>query len=301
MTSTTGSQATQEAPYYPIHDTSPLKPVYPFPTGACDTHAHICGPESTFKYDGKRIYTPHDALLPDFEHMLKTLGVARIVLVQPSIYGYDNQVMLKAMGETALQSRGVAVLPMDITDAKLEEFHKLGIRGVRFNIVDVKNPKGELDMAGIRRFAERVKPLGWHVEFLLHVDDFDDFGTRFGNFPTDIVVGHLGYFRPGCPLEDPSFKGLLDLAEAGKCWVKMTGPYRITAQEFPYADVDPYAHALVKRAPHRLIWGSDWPHAMCKKAMPNDGPLADLLARWAPDESVRRQILVDNPVRLYQF
>lgn len=297
----TGSQATKEAPYFPIHDKNPHPPTFPFPAGACDTHAHICGPESTFRYDAARIYTPHDALLPEFEHMLKTLGVERMVLVQPSIYGYDNQVMLKAMRESSLPARGIAVLPMDITDAKLKELHGLGIRGARFNIVDVKNPTGELDLSAIRSFAERVKPMGWHIEFLLHVDDFIDFAGMFRDFPTEIVVGHLGYFRPGCPIGHRSFQGLLDLAAAGRCWVKMTGPYRITAQEFPYADVDPYAQALVSRAPHRLIWGSDWPHAMIRKAMPNDGPLADLLARWAPDSEIRRQILVDNPTQLYRF
>ena len=296
-----GSQATEEAPYYPVHDKDPRSPVHPFPAGACDTHAHICGPESTFTYDAARIYTPHDALLPEFEHMLKTLGVERMVLVQPSIYGFDNQVMLKAMRETSLPARGVAVLPMDVSDAELKELHGLGIRGARFNIVDVKTPTGELDFGSIRAFAERIKPLGWHVEFLLHVDDFTDFGVMFRDFPTDIVVGHLGYFRPGCPLENRSFQGLLELAASGKCWVKMTGPYRITAQEFPYADVDRYAHALAKQAPHRLIWGSDWPHAMIKRAMPNDGPLADLLARWIPDEATRKRVLVDNPKQLYQF
>jgi predicted TIM-barrel fold metal-dependent hydrolase len=35
--------------------------------------------------------------------------------------------------------------------------------------------------------------------------------------------------------------------------------------------------------------------------MPNDGDLLDLLAEWAPDPGIRKQILVDNPARLYGF
>jgi predicted TIM-barrel fold metal-dependent hydrolase len=35
--------------------------------------------------------------------------------------------------------------------------------------------------------------------------------------------------------------------------------------------------------------------------MPNDGDLMDLLAKSAPEESVRKRILVDNPARLYGF
>lgn len=296
-----GGQATKDAPYCAAYHSNPSAPTHPFPAGACDTHAHICGPEASVPYHPARIYTPPDALLPAYEHMLRTLGVTRMVLVQPSIYGEDNHVMLKAMRETSMPARGVAVVPMEMDTAALEELHRAGIRGVRFNLVDVKDPKAGIPLAAITAFAERIRPLGWHVEFLVHVDDYPDFGTIFRNFPTDIVVGHLGYFRPGCTPDHPGFRGLLDLAEAGRCWVKLTGPYRITAVDLPYADVDPFAAALVDRAPDRLLWGTDWPHVMMKKTMPDDGHLADILARWVPDGGLRQRILVDNPERLYQF
>ena len=64
---------------------------------------------------------------------------------------------------------------------------------------------------------------------------------------------------------------------AGRCWVKLTGPYRISAGGIPYSDVTPFAHALIDAAPQRVIWGTDWPHVMVKSAMPNDGALCDLL------------------------
>jgi predicted TIM-barrel fold metal-dependent hydrolase len=35
--------------------------------------------------------------------------------------------------------------------------------------------------------------------------------------------------------------------------------------------------------------------------MPDDGELLDLLLDWAPDETVRHRILVDNPTQLYGF
>ena len=83
--------------------------------------------------------------------------------------------------------------------------------------------------------------------------------------------------------------------------MKLTGPYRISAEELPYADVAPFAEILIARASHRLLWGSDWPHVMMKKTMPDDGHLADVLARYASDQELRQQILVDNPARLYHF
>lgn len=296
-----GGQATKEAPYCAPYHPNPSTPVYPFPPGACDTHAHICGPEASVPYNPSRIYTPPDALLPAYENMLKILGVERMVLVQPSIYGEDNSVMLKAMAETSLPARGVAVLAIDVEQAELVALHQAGVRGVRFNLVDVKNPSAGLPLTEITAFAERIKPLGWHVEFLVHVDDYPDLKELFRNFPTEIVVGHFGYFRPGCPLDHPGFQGLLELAESGRCWVKLTGPYRIAVNDLPYADVDPFAETLIARAPHRLLWGSDWPHVMMKKTMPDDGHLADTLARYASGGALRQQILVDNPTKLYQF
>ena len=94
----------------------------------------------------------------------------------------------------------------------------------------------------------------------------------------------------------------LDMVRDGRCWVKLTGPYRISSfANLPYEDVFPYAEALLDAAPGRLLWGSDWPHVMQTKPMPNDGGLLDLLARWVPDPELRQIILVDNPASLYGF
>lgn len=200
-----------------------------------------------------------------------------------------------------MAARGVAVVPFDVTDSELESLHQAGIRGVRFNLVDVKDPALGLPLDEISAFAERIKLLGWHVEFLIHVDDYPDFGSMFRDFPTEIVIGHYGYFRPGCTLDHPGFQGLLELAECGRCWVKLTGPYRISAEELPYADVDIFGATLVERAPHRLLWGTDWPHVMMKKVMPDDGHLTDVFARYTTDENLRHQVLFENPARLYHF
>ena len=115
-------------------------------------------------------------------------------------------------------------------------------------------------------------------------------------------MGHLGYTRTERGLDWPGYRQFLDLVGEGRCWVKLTGPYRITATSLPpYADVAPFAAALVAGRPDRMLWGSDWPHVMCKVPMPNDGELLDILADWVPDERTREAILVRNPARLYRF
>ena len=75
---------------------------------------------------------------------------------------------------------------------------------------------------------------------------------------------------------------------------------RCTAQDYPYAEVTPMARALVRHAPERLLWGSDWPHTnMQGRAMPNDGDLFDLLGEWIEDRPVLERILVQNPREVY--
>lgn len=198
--------------------------------------------------------------------------------------------------------RGVAVVEDTITDAEIEQLHAAGVRGVRINVVDVPAAeKGIIAMAPLRRLAERIAPLGWHVEFLMHADEFPSLDRLFADFPVDIVLGHLGYMKTDKGVQNPGFQALLRLMKAKRAWVKLTGPYRITTQALPYADVTPYAHALLEAAPDRLVWGTDWPHVMVKTAMPNDGDIADMLLDWLPGETIRKQVLVENPRALYGF
>ncbi|MGH8662567.1 MAG: amidohydrolase family protein [Burkholderiales bacterium] len=284
-------------------DRNPRKPKLDFPPRACDTHAHIMGPKARYAYAPARIYTPPDCLLPDYLRMLATLGVERAVLVQPSVYGTDNTVMLEAMKAAGSRFRGVAVVAETVPDAELKRLDAAGVRGVRVNIVDVKDRKpGTLPMDALKRLARRVAPLGWHMEFLMHADEFPDLDRAFAGFPVDIVLGHLGYMKTDKGIGNAGFQALLRLMKAGRAWVKLTGPFRITtAGVLPYADVVPYARALIEANPERVIWGTDWPHVIIKTPMPNDGDLADLLSDWIPDPKLREQVLARNPARLYGF
>ncbi len=291
-----------DAPPCAPPDFGPRAPRLKFPSRSCDTHAHILGPAARYAYSPARVYTPPDCLLPDYLTMLDTLGVERAVLVQPSVYGTDNSAMLDAMNAAGGRLRGVAVVAEDVSGAKLRKLDAAGVRGVRVNIVDVKDRKpGTLPMDSLRPLARRIAPLGWHMEFLMHADEFPDLDRTFAGFPVDIVLGHLGYLNIGQTAGAPGFQALLRLMKSGKAWVKLTGPYRISRAPLPYPDTVPFAKALVEANRERVIWGTDWPHVMLKGVMPNDGELADVLADWVPDAALREQVLVKNPAALYGF
>ncbi len=290
-----------DSPVCAAPDSVPHPPRQPLPRLSCDSHMHICGPESRYEYATERIYTPPDALLADYLHLAKTLGLERVVFVQPSVYGTDNSAMLDAMKQCPLPNRGVAVLDKTVSDDTLHALDQAGVRGVRFNLVDVADATRQLPLEPLRRLAQRIEPFGWHLELLVHVDDYPNLDTLLGDLSVDVVVGHCGYFRPGRRTDDEGFQALLRLMRAGHCWTKLTGPYRVSADELPYSSVAEFAKRLVREAPERVLWGSDWPHVMVKGAMPNDGDLLDLLFAWVPDATVRDKILVDNAAKLYDF
>jgi 2-pyrone-4,6-dicarboxylate lactonase len=293
---------TAAAPLCAPPDFQPRKPQIKMPALACDTHAHVLGPAAQYDYSPARVYTPPDCLPGDYRHMLDMMGVTRAVLVQPSVYGTDNSAMLDAMKADPQRLRGVAVVDPAISDAELKTMHAIGVRGVRVNIVDVKDRKaGSLPMDMLRPLAARIAPLGWHMEFLMHADEFPDLDKTFADFPVPIVLGHLGYMKTALGLNNPGFQALLRLMQAGRAWVKLTGPYRISAGPLPHADTVPFAQALLKANADRVLWGTDWPHVMHKGAIPNDADMTDLLLAWVPDAAQRERVLVSNPARLYGF
>ena len=294
-------QPTAAAPLCAGPDPRPKKPAFTLPPGATDTHFHIFGPMAQYGFSPQRIYTPPDALLADWQHLARTLGVERGVIVQPSVYGTDNSVTLANLKAMQGQWRGVVVVEDSITDKELEAMHALGVRGIRFNVVDVASEKGVLPMHLVRGMAERIAPLGWHVQFLMHVDDYPDLEKRFEGFPTDFVIDHFGYMKASKGVKDANFQAFLRLMKSGRCWCKFTGAYRVSSHDMPYPDVTPLAHAIIEANPNRVVWGTDWPHPKHEGKMPNDGEMCNRLLDWIPDAANRNRVLAQNPAALYDF
>jgi predicted TIM-barrel fold metal-dependent hydrolase len=289
--------STGEIPGCAAADPNPKKPHFVLPAGACDCHAHILWPQDVYPYTPNRTYTPPEASLSSYTEMLNTLGLDRAVIVHPSVYGTDNRATLDAIKIGGPNFRGVVVVDANIELSELESMHQLGIRGVRINLLF----KGGIGISEVRRLAEKIAPLGWHLQMLIDVSEFSELDT-LADLPVDVVFDHMGHMPTTKGVDHPGFIKMLKMVERGNAWVKLSGAYRLTSsKELPYADTMPYAHEIIKTNPERVVWATDWPHPFINVPMPNDGDLLDLLVEWAPDSETRNRILVDNPAKLYDF
>jgi predicted TIM-barrel fold metal-dependent hydrolase len=273
------------------------KPKLALPPKAADCHAHVFGPVEQYPYAANRLYTPPPVTLDDYLAMHRAVGFERGVLVQTGLYGNDNRFIVDAIKAHPGRLRGVALIGEDISDRALRDLADGGVRGFRVN----RTAKTGLSFEAARKLAARVKELGWHVQFLLDVEDHPDLDTMLGSFATEVVIDHMGRPDPNKGVNAPGFQALIRLLKSGRGFAKLSAPYRTSLSEPPYPDMTPFAQALVAAAPDRLVWGSDWPHVLLDKTMPNDGDLVDQIAVWVPDEATRRRILVDNAERLYGF
>jgi D-galactarolactone isomerase len=277
------------------NSTGSAPPKLTAPVNTADCHIHI--------YDARYASSSPvmaSGTVADYRLLQKRVGVERVVIVTPRHYVTDNTVTTDAIKELGIgNARGVGVLRPTVTDAELKKLNDAGIRGIRFTVGDPHTAVVSIDM--IEPLARRIADYGWHVQLNMPNEKIVEHADLLRRLPTQIVFDHMG--KP--PIEEgvkhPSHAVIRDLLEKRRAWVKISGAYMNTNVGPPtYADATAVAQALVKAAPERCVWGSDWPHPG-PKVKPDDSILFDLLLAWAPDAATRNRILVNNPQTLYGF
>jgi predicted TIM-barrel fold metal-dependent hydrolase len=241
------------------------------------------------------------ASVAEYRNVQSQTGTQRTVVVTPRIYGTDNSVTLDAIRQLGPErTRGVAVLKPDVTDTELAALHAGGIRGIRFTLYTPKNAVVSMEM--VEPLARRVAELGWHVQLHWTAAQIVEHEAMLSRLPSTIVFDHLARLPLPAATSHPAFALVRRLAESGRVWVKLSGPYldSVVGLDGGYADTTATARAWVSALPERLVWGSDWPH-VTETHKPDDASLFDLLGTWTDDDATRQRILVGNAASLYGF
>ena len=246
-------------------------------------------------------YLPQHQPLAAIEALARSHWFDRLVLVQPSVYGTDNTVLMQALAVGAGRHRGVVVLDASVTDPALAEMHALGVRGVRFNLVSpVGSGAAAATDTAFNKLAPRLRELGWHVQWYPRPEDLPTIAALHATPAASglvAVLDHLAGMHANLRPDDAAWKILTGLAQAG-AWIKLSGWYRLQAVA-PYAPLDPVIRRVAGLFEARLVWGSDWPHtAFPPEGMPEYGSTWQPVARALPAVA-HSQIASAAPERLY--
>jgi D-galactarolactone isomerase len=237
-------------------------------------------------------------LLADYLAIRARLGLTRAVVVQPTAYGADNSCTLAAIAAMGAQARGVAMVTGEESDGELERLAQAGITGFRFRTF----PGGVLTWDNLDRMAARAQEFGWHTDIEMDGRTLPEHEAAIARLPGTLVIDHVGKFLEPVPLDHPGVAVLLRLIESGRTYVKITSLYDSSRSGPPdYQDLAPLVALLVRTAPERLLWATNWPHAaLAPDQRPDDAAWLDLMSEWM-DETTRRKMLVDNPAALHGF
>lgn len=276
------------------------------PAGACDSHVHIFGPFAQFPLAEDRSYTPQEFSSDQFAAHLDRIGFTRGVLVTASVCGTNNGSLLQGLEQYPDRFRGVVVPDMNVSDEELDRWHALGVRGARFNLLQIDGKpmyRNGVGLEVLKRLAPKFAERGWHAQIWAHAPDLPELAPQLLGLGLPLVIDHMGRMNTSHGLNNPGFQFLCKLLAEGKGWVKISGADRIGDVQQGYQDVDPFAKALIAANPENVVWGTDWPHInyFDPTLVPDDGKLVNLLPRWIEKPQNLERILVSNPARLYDF
>ena len=274
------------------------KPRLKLPGHTCDTHSHIYGLQDEYPHvEGRESrYAPLEA----YRDMLTRTGIERSVIVQPSLYGFDNRCTLdaiKVLGQD--RARGTVVIKPNATKKEIEELHAGGIRGIR-----ISHSGDELSPDSAGQIARLIEPFGWVIQIQDSRDRWiAEAAPSLSNLPVPLIFDHIGRTPRGVGADDDEFKAFVKLIETGRVWVKISGVYYSSQSGPPrFEDAAERIRILVEARPDRLVWALNWPFPDYEdQAGADAADFVDIMEEWVPNEVTRKMIFVDNPGKLYGF
>ncbi|MBV4552179.1 amidohydrolase family protein [Pseudomonas sp. SWRI102] len=269
------------------------------PITGVDCHAHVFSRE--LELAAVRRYTPdYDATLAHYLEHLETHGLSHGVLVQPSFLGNDNGYLLAALRQAPGRLRGVVVVEPGISRAVLDDMARLGVVGVRLNLMGKALP--DFRETAWKAFLGDLAGLGWHVELHAPVNALPALIGQLMPFGVQVVIDHFGRPDARLGLDQPGFAKLLELGTGGQVWMKVSGIYRLAGTDRENLEFARSAMALLEQSfgPRRLVWGSDWPHTQHEGSVGFDTVMQQLQALEG-SAHLMHALMVETPRHLFRF
>lgn len=282
------------------------------PPLATDCHVHVFDP-ARFPYALDRRYTPPPAGIEALRQMHAGLGIERVVLVQPSVYGADNRCLLDALRRLGATARGIAVIDAGADRQQLQELVDAGVRGVRINLGVNRASDPRAALKAIRETANTLDDMPMLIQLHASLPVLLACAPLLRVLRQEVLIDHFGLAMAAAGPAQAGFAELLDLMACKNMWIKLSGPYQISVRAPGYADVAPIAKAFLQAQPDRVLWGSDWPHtggsqravdhhASEVEPFRNEDERSNLYAvAGRSDPEVLHRLLVSNPARLFGF
>lgn len=281
-----------------------------FSEQACDCHVHVIGDRARYPMLPARPYTPPVADISALRRHLDRLALGRAVVIQPSVYGTDNQCLIDTLQAMPDSLRGVAVLDPDVRDAELEQLAAAGVTGIRINLESTggKDPGQALQI--VEHWAGKLAGSGWHIQLYAHHEVVEQVLQRLSSPSLPLVIDHFAMLPPQMPQEALKKTRLYAMLAQGALYIKLSAAYRI-GDPVQARQIVALAHALLQANPERMLWASDWPHTNREPGKAPDAisqyraidprALIQEQLSWLFTDALRRKVLVDNPARLYRF
>jgi predicted TIM-barrel fold metal-dependent hydrolase len=273
---------------------------------------HVVGDLETYPLHASAQYIPHPHLLPQaLTSIYAAVAIPNIVFVQPSIYGNDNSCLLDALRELGpLRGRGVVTFdPETITSETLQEWHELGVRGVRLNFKSVgKAVDGAELRAELQKYADIIRPFGWALQLWIGLEDVHILEPIVPELGVKVCLDHFG--GPSIPSSFttlkhmdpyilPGFQSLINLLHGGHTYVKLSAPYRLTNDAVGQRDIEPLAKEILRVAGKKyVVFATDWPHTRFDGV--NITPFAEKCLEWCDgDEELKERFFRGNAEDLW--
>lgn len=228
-----------------------------------DTHVHVwSGDTGTFPFRPILAHVPAPTVPAPVEVLLADMdkaGVDVAVLVQPSVYGWDNRYLMQSLSRWPDRFIGICLVDPEKADAAdLDTWCNVGgCKGVRFNIIGMRDVSWLLDKTRSRLF-EAMAERGLSASFHMDIDQAPvvaDLAARYETIP--FIVDYLGRT---VLLRDDLDAHAKRLSAQVNVLCKVLCMAEDAQTAYPFPDIIAFYRKLLDSfEADRLMFGSDYP------------------------------------------